>query len=243
MGRKAKRSIEVDSERLSPPSKMNKNDSQAILAKLESLELKFGKLEQEVNELNKIVRAIEGIRAEVDSLKATQECFQRLEIESKKRCVLIRGLKFKSKGKFETRGETREALAGFFGAVGVESPHLVDYQRLGGLKAGEDGSKVVIRVEFSDVDQRINLFEKLKLKGNQLKEYSVLTDYPKFQLQEFKQLSGQAYEIRKERPGIKTRIVPKGVGLVLQTRDSPEARWMAGSQDRSNQLRQGSLLQ
>jgi len=232
MGRK-KRSIESDSERLSPPSKMNKNDSQAILAKLDSLESRFSKIEQEVLEIKQIVKTIEGIRAEVEALKESRECFQRLEIEAKKRCVLIRGLKFKSAGKFETRAETREALAGFFALVGVDPPHLVDYQRLGALKAGEDGSKVSIRVEFSDVDQRINLFEKLKLKGHELKEYSILTDYPKFQLEEFKRLSGEAFEIRKARKGVKTRIVPKGLGLVLQTRnsDSTDARWKAVSRD------------
>ena len=228
MARK-KRSIELDSERFSPPSKMNKEDSQAIMAKLDSLEARFLTIEKELSDLNRIVRTIEGIQAEVESLKESQDCFKRLEIEAKKRCVLIKGLKFRSKGKFETRVETREALASFFSLAGVEAPHLVDYQRLGGLRAGEDGSKVSIRVEFSDVDQRINLFEKLKLKGKELHEYSVLTDYPKFQLQEFKLLSGQAYEIRKERTGTKTRIVPKGLGLVLQTRDSPEAKWMAVS--------------
>lgn len=231
MGRKNKRSIELDTERLSPPSKMNKNDSQAILAKLDSLESRFLNFEKELSELKQIVQTIEGIRAEVESLKETRECFQRLEIENKKRCVLVKGIKFNAKGKFETRAETREALAKFFELAGVDPPHLVDYQRLGGLKVGEDGSKVSIRVEFSDVDQRINLFEKLKLKGHELKEYSVLTDYPKFQLEEFKRLSGRAYEIRKANRGVKTRIVPKGLGLSLQTRNAPDAKWMAVSQE------------
>lgn len=235
MGRK-KRSIEVGSEGFSPPSKMNKDDTQAIMAKLDSLESRFLKVEQEVSELSKIVRAmegfVEGIRTEVESLKESRECFQRLELESKKRCILVKGLKFRAKkGKYESRSETREALASFFGLVGVEPPHLVDYQRLGGLKAGEDGSKVSIRVEFSDVDQRVNLFEKLKLKGHELKEYSVLTDYPKFQLQEFKHLSGKAYELRKSKRGVKTRIVPKGLGLVLQSRDSTDEKWTAVSLD------------
>ena len=228
MGRK-KRTIELDTERLSPPGKMNKNDTDVIMAKLESLESRFSKVKQEVPELTRIVRTIEGIRAEVDSLKESRDCFQRLEIESKKRCVLIRGLAIKAKGKFETRVETRAALADFFGRVGMDPPHLVVYQRLGGLRAGEDGKKVAIRAEFSDVDQRINLFEKLKLKGHELQEFSVQTDYPKFQLQEFKHLSGQAYEIRKAKRGIKTRIIPKGLGLVLQTRDTPEGKWTAVS--------------
>ena len=112
----------------------------------------------------------------------------------------------------------------------MEGPHLVDYQRLGALRADEDGSKISIRVEFLDVDQRITLFDKLKLKGKELNKYSILTDYPKFQLQEFKKLSGKAYELRKSNPGVKTRIVPKGLGLVLQRRDYPEGKWMAVSQ-------------
>jgi hypothetical protein len=243
MGRK-KRGIDFDSERLSPPNKMTRNESQAaIMAKLDSLEAKIGslesrfaKVEQEVTELNRIISSFEGIREEIGSLKESQESFQRLEIESKKRCVLIKGLKFRSKGKFETRAETREALASFFGLVGLvgdERPHLVDYQRLGGLRAGEDGAKVAIRVEFSDVDQRIGLFEKLKTKGRELKEYSVQTDYPKFQLQTFKQLSEQAYNIRKAQAGTRTRIIPKGLGLALQTRASTEEKWTAVSQGRS----------
>lgn len=243
MGRK-KRAIELDTDRQSPPYKMTRNESQAaIMAKLDSLESRFVKVEQEVAELSRIVRSfegtIEGIRHEIDSLKESQECFQRLEIESKKRCVLIRGLKFRSKGKFETRSETRDALASFFGLVGLtgdERPHLVDYQRLGGLKAGEDGGKVAIRVEFSDVDQRIGLFEKLKVKGRELQEYTVQTDYPRFQLQEFKNLSGRAYEIRKAKPGTKTRIVPKGLSLVLQTRNSTDDKWTAVSQGRSDPM-------
>ncbi len=114
-----------------------------------------------------------------------------------------------------------------------ERPHLVDYQRLGGLKAGEDGGKVAIRVEFSDVDQQIGLFEKLKVKGRELQEYTVQTDYPRFQLQEFKNLSGRAYEIRKAKPGTKTRI---GLSLVLQTRNSTDDKWMAVSQGRSDPM-------
>jgi hypothetical protein len=139
--------------------------------------------------------------------------------------VFIRGLKFQSDNKYESRQETRDALREFFEKVDM-LPHLIDYQRLGGLREGEDGSKVSIRIEFSDVDQRMVLFEKLKLKGSELKEYSVLTDYPKFQLQDFKTLSGAAYDIRTAEPGTRTRIVPKGLGLALQRRASATEKWM-----------------
>ncbi len=109
------------------------------------------------------------------------------------------------------------------------TPHLVDYQRLGGLKAGEDGSKVAIRVQFVTVDQKFDLFDALKVKGREMNDISILTDYPSFQLQEFKKLSGVAFNLRKDHPGTKTRIVPKGLGLILQKRTSAQDRWTAVS--------------
>jgi len=138
-------------------------------------------------------------------------------------------LKFKSEGKFESRQQTKAVLADFFGRVGMV-PHLVDYQRLGGLKENEDGSKISIRVQFVDVDQKIGLFEKLKAKGRELQDVSVLTDYPTFQLKQFKALSETAYKIRKENPGTRTRVVPKGLGLSLQKRTNATDRWMSVSQ-------------
>jgi hypothetical protein len=104
-------------------------------------------------------------------------------------------------------------------------PTLVDYHRLGGVKQGEDGSKVSIRVLFVDVDQKFLLFERLREKGNELNDVSVLTDYPSFQMQEFKTLSTQAFNIRKAQPGTKTRIVPKGLGLTLQRRAGVQDKW------------------
>jgi hypothetical protein len=221
------------------------------LAKLASFETRFAAMEKEVADLAVIVRTIEAIRLDVaglrtvvdgvkavvdglgpvvDSLKGSQESFQRLEIESKKRSVLIRGLKFRTDSKYKTRPQTREALTEFFEKVDM-LPHLIDYQRLGGLRDGEDGSKVSIRIEFSDVDQRIVLFDKLKLKGKDLPEFSVLTDYPKFQLQEFKALSEAAYNIRTENPGTRTRVVPKGLGLSLQRRAAVTDKWMSVRQE------------
>jgi hypothetical protein len=175
-----------------------------------------------------VVQEIEAVRNEVTALRDTCDSFQRLELESKKRSVLIKGLKFQTKGKFESRNETKEALKTFFDRVGV-TPHLVDYQRLGSLKEGEDGSKVSIRIQFSDVDQRFGLFEKLKEKGHDLNDISILTDYPSFQMPEFKRLSDIAYKIRKESQGTKTRIIPKGLGLILQKRPVGADRWMAVS--------------
>ncbi len=219
MGGRRKRSLDTDPTRNSPPNKMpsrsNSPDrSSEILEQITQLKTQFSKIEKEVAEITKFVKEVESLRNKVTELQESCESFQRLELDNKKRCVLLRGLKFKTEGKFETRQQTKAVLADFFGRVGMV-PHLVDYQRLGGLKTNEDGSKISIRVQFADVDQKFDLFDKLKTKGRELQDVSVLTDYPSFQLKQFKQLSEVAYKARQENPGTRTRIVPKGLGLVM----------------------------
>ena len=223
-----RRSLDTDNEKVSPPSKMSKSKSDEILAKLDLLEVRFLAVEKEVAELTRVVKEMESVKEEVESLKATCSGLQRLELEFKRRSVLVKGLPFKAKGKYETRVETREALADFFTRLEM-TPTLVDYQRLGGYKDGEDGSKISVRLQFVDLDQKFELFDKLKLKGRELQDISILTDYPSFQLPEFKKLSGEAYNLRQANPGTKTRIVPKGLGLALQRRANTTDKWTSVS--------------
>jgi len=234
MGRN-KRSIESDSK-VSPPNKMTRNRSSSventteILSQIAQLREKFSDIEKEVAEISKFVREVETLRNRVDALQESCESYQRLELETKKRCVLLRGLKFASTEKqYETRQQTKAVLAEFFGRLDM-TPHLVDYQRLGGLRPNENGSKISIRVQFVDVDQKFALFDKLKDSGREFESISVLTDYPSFQIKQFKQLSDTAYKIRQENPGTKTRIVPKGLQLNLQRRPTRDAKWMSVSQ-------------
>jgi hypothetical protein len=232
MGGRRKRSIEVDSEKVSPPSKMRSNSESSkadeILAKLDLLEARFKAIEKEVAELSKALKEVQTIREDVEQLKGASESFRQLELENKRRSILIRGLPFKTGEKFETRVQTRAALADFFKKVDM-TPVLVDYHRLGGLKEKEDGSKVAVRVQFVDLDQKFELFDKLKLKGRELKEVSILTDYPSFQVPEFKKLSNLAYNLRQSNPGTRTRIVPKGLGLILQKKANATDRWTSVS--------------
>ena len=232
-GKRTRKSLEIETEKVSPPAKMssrNRSDlkSDEILAKLDAIEARFTNLELEVANMTKALKELEGMRREVDTLKETCDGFKRLELEMKRRSVLVRGLPFKTDKKFETRTQTKEALAGFFERVEM-TPHLVDYHRLGGIKQGEDGSKVSIRVQFVNVDQKFELFEKLKESGNALQDISILTDYPSFQMNEFKALSTKAYNIRTAAPGTKTRIVTKGIGLALQKRPRGNDQWMSVS--------------
>jgi hypothetical protein len=231
---KNKRSFESDSSKISPPNKMpargrsgSVDRSSQILSEIALLREKFTELEKEVAEISKFVREVESLRTRVEAVQESCESFQRLELDNKKRCVLLRGLKFRStEQQYETRQQTKAVLAEFFTRAGM-APHLVDYQRLGGLRTGENGSKISIRVQFVDVDQKFDLFDKLKAKGRELEDVSVLTDYPSFQLKRFKQLSDAAYKIRQETPGTKTRIVPKGLTLNLQRRPTKDDRWTA----------------
>jgi len=208
MGRKNKRSIEDigRSDGISPPSKMaprGRSDSKSdeILTKLDALGARLSNLEKEVTELTKALREMEVIRNDINSMKDTCEGFQRMEIDSKKRSVLIRGLPFRTSEKFETRAQTKLVLADLFKRLDM-TPHLVDYQRLGGLKDNENGSKVAIRVQFVTVDQKFDLFDALKQKGRAMDDISI---------------------------GTKTRIVPKGLGLILQKRSNAQDRWTAVS--------------
>jgi len=231
-GKRTRRSLEVDAEKVSPPSKMRSNSesskSDEILAKLDQLDTRFKAIEKEMSELSRFMKEMDAVKAEVEALKNDCAGYQRFELETKKRSVLIRGLPFKSQDKFESRTQTRAALAEFFTKLGM-TPTLVDYQRLGGVKDGEDGSKISIRLQFVDLDQKFDMYDKLKLKGRELKDVSILTDYPSFQIPEFKKLSGQAFNLRQANPGTKTRIVPRGLSLVLQKRVNGSDRWTSVS--------------
>lgn len=228
MGKRNRRSVEVESEKVSPPAKMRgvgeSSKSDEILAKLDALDARFKVVEKEVLEISRVLKEMESVREEVGALKDMCTGFQRFELESKKRSVLVRGLPFKTRDKFESRLQTREALAEFFARLDM-TPTLVDYQRLGGARENEDGSKVSVRLQFVDLDQKFELFDKLKGKGRELHDVSILTDYPSFQIPEFKKLSGKAYNLRQATPGIKTRIIPKGLGLNLQIRMNGQDRW------------------
>jgi hypothetical protein len=191
------------------------------MERLNAFELRFNKIDSELARITKVVTELEAMKAEV---RESCDGYRRLEIEGKKRSVLVKGLPFKSSGQYETRRETKEALKGFFDRLGMGA-HLVDYQRLGGLKEGENGSKIPIRVQFADVDLRFDMFDKLKAKGQEMKDVSVLTDYPEFQIPEFKRLSNLAYRIRKDQVGTRTRIVPRGLKLLLQTRANVDDKW------------------
>jgi hypothetical protein len=173
MDRKRNRSTEAseaNSEEVSPPSKMNKGSNNVTLADVmkEILEIKnkMTKIEKDNWEFQKWAKEIKSIKEKIDNLDSAIDDIRRSEIDAKKACILIKGLKFTGKGKFETRVETQESLRTLFTDLGGFKSHMFDYYRMGGRKdPKDDGSKVPIRVIFVDVDQKFELFNLLRTNG------------------------------------------------------------------------------
>jgi hypothetical protein len=182
----------------------------------------------ERKEFQKWVKDMKEIKEKMEVIDSVIDDFRRSEFEAKKTSVLIKGIKFMGKGKYETRMETKECLKALFTDLGGYTSHMLDYYRLGGRKdLTEDGSKVPIRVIFVDVDQKFELYDLFRKHGKSpnVKNVQVLNDYPKFQVAEAKKLNQRSYELRQQDKELRTRIIPRGLSLVLQSRRSKEEKW------------------
>jgi hypothetical protein len=242
MDRKRNRTIDTNensTEKVSPPSKMNKGGSSGsvtlsdVMKEILEIKSKMTKIEEDNLEFQKWAKEVKDIKRKIENIDSAIDDFRRSEIEAKKSCVLIKGLKFTGKGKFETRSETKERLRSLFADLGGFKSHMFDYYRLGGRKdLKEDGAKVPIRVIFVDVDQKYELFNLLRTNGKKpsVRSIQILNDYPKFQVDEVKRLNQKGYELRQQNPELRTRIIPKGLQLVLQSRANSEEKWTVVSE-------------
>jgi hypothetical protein len=223
----------ISTEQVSPPNKMSKNNRDTshpsnadimeqinqlissnadVIKKIDQLEKRFDKVE-------KLFGEVETLRRKVAMMEKPFESFRRFEIERKQKSVLIKGLDSYSTKKYETRIETYKRMNDLFDHLGLGLT-VEDYQRLGPLKPGESGSTMV-RLQFWSRDDKSQLFAKFKeFSGDEtIKKLSLINDYPSFQLSEVKRLSNEAYKLRQADKRIKTRIVPRGLEVQLQTRD------------------------
>jgi hypothetical protein len=236
MGLKRLRSNYKDSQSISPPSKMVKGRKSAgdeegtisdVLAAIGELKGRFDKLEKDTKEILGVMKEVESLKAKLKEIEVVIDEFKRFEIENKKRSLLVKGIKFTTNNKFESRQDTQTSLKCFFEKIGY-LPRLFDWYRMGGKRdQTDDGSKIPIRIVFDDMDRKYTLFEKMKEKGRdpEIRNINIVNDYPKFQVEAAKRLNAEAYEIRKANPGTRTRVVPKGLGLSLQTRTDASERW------------------
>ncbi len=189
----------------------------AVLKKIDQLEKRFEKVE-------KIFDEVESLKRQIAIMSKPLEDLRRLEIEQKKKSILVKGLDSISTKKYETRSETYGRVQTLFEHIGLNLT-LEDYQRLGPLKPNEPGNTLV-RLQFWSRDDKSLLFAKFKEYTDDavVKSLSLINDYPTFQLAEVKRLSNEAFKLRQKDKRTKTRIVPRGLEVHLQKRD-PSGAW------------------
>ena len=241
------------SDLVSPPHKMTKNQQPSnqpsnsdLMAQLNQLVLSNTDMLQKIDNLEKRFSLVEKLFGEVEMLKKEverlskqnkpNEEFRRFEIEQKQRSILVKGLQSRATRKYESRQETYDVVNEFFEHLGLNLT-LQDYQRLGPLKAGETGS-TLIRLQFWTKDDKAQLFGKMKEYSDDdvVKSISLINDYPLFQLADVKRLSNEGYQLRQKDKSLKTRIVPRGSEVRLQTRKGSTGKWTTVSltQNRSD---------
>ena len=226
-----------DTQGISPPSKMVKGRKSVemddegtisdVLKAIGELKGRFDKLEKDTKEILEGMKEFESLKAKVKEIEVVIDEFKRFEIENKKRSLLVKGIKFSTNNKFESRKDTQTGLKDFFEKIGY-LPRLFDWYRMGGKRdQADDGSKIPIRIVFEDMDKKYTLFEKMKEKGRdaEIRDIKILNDYPKFQVETAKRLNAEAYEIRKANPGTRTRVMQKGLRLTLQTQRDVSEKW------------------
>jgi len=238
----------AETEQISPPHKMTKNSQQFgtqpsnadLMAQLEKVVLsnrdmmeKMESLEKRFSLMEKLFDEVETLKKEVARLSKQNkpnEAFMRFEIEQKKKSVLVKGINSVTDKKYEPRHETYDRVAELFGHIGLNLT-LEDYQSLGPIKTDDPGSTLV-RIQFWSKDDKAQIFAKFKEFTNDpvIKKISLINDYPLFQLAEVKRLSEESYRLRQKDKTLKTRIVPRGLEVQLQTRRGSKEKWMTVSQ-------------
>ena len=223
---KRNRAVLESGLKVSPPSKMAKNNEKVftIADVMNTFEAMRNDWKGEFVKVWNKLEEVDVLKEQIVELNKAKESFQRFEIEEKKKCLLIKGLRSKTVGKYETKAETKESLDELFEFVGL-TPSLADFHRLGPITQGTS-EETLIRVRFASIEDKNSLFAKFKEfgKNDRLSKVSLINDYPLFQLNEVKRLSGIAYKLRTEKKGTKTRIIPRGLGVVLQKQEN--GKWM-----------------
>lgn len=247
MSNKNKKRDRIECEQVSPPHKMTKNSQQFgaqpsnadLMAQLERLVNSNTEMVEKIENLEKRFSLMEKLFEEVDTLKKEverlskqakpNEAFMRFEIEQKKKCVLVKGLRSITNKKYEPRGETYDRVSEMFSHIGLTLT-LEDYQRLGPISNDDPGS-TLIRLQFWSKDDKAQIYTKFKEFANDpiIKKISLINDYPLFQLAEVKKLSEESFRLRQKDKRTKTRIVPRGLGVQLQTRTGTTGKWMTVS--------------
>ena len=241
---KTKKRNRASTDLVSPPHKMTKRSQQNniqptnsdLMTQLTKLVATNTNMIQKIENLEKRFSHVETLFEEVEFLKKEvtrlsrqnkpSEDLKRYEVEQKKKSILVKGLESRTNKKYESRQETYDKVNEMFEHAGLKCMTVEDYQRLGPINPQETGSTLV-RLHFWTKDDKSQLFSKFKEYSNDpfLRKISLITDYPLFQLEEVKKLSNDAYQLRKKDKTVKTRIVPRGLEVCLQSKKGASGKW------------------
>ena len=191
-----------------------KND---LTVRLDSLEKKLEKVE-ETSKKEKLLET---------KLTKLERSNRLMEVEEKKRWVVIRGLwKQPDATRFETRKQLSDSINDLKVLMGVKSG-LMDYYRLKDLTKGNNTYLGLVKIKFVTTDDKDYFFSRLPDVGRNkdLQGVSFQQDIPSFLVDKFKVLDGAAFKLRQEKK-VKTRVLVRNLDLILQQRATVTDRWL-----------------
>ena len=219
---------------------MSATDIGDILAMVRDIKESNTCFESKLLELDEKVKLFELLKVKVDQvvkgvneLKERDRSLKLAEIDAKRYWLVVKGMKFHQDAtNYETRTQTRDVLEAMFKFMGVNI-ELADYFRVqsrGGRgasgRSGQPGQQQqelnLTKIRFISIDDKLLLFSKVAELGKDgnLRHISFQDDLPNFLVKTFKELDKVAYDLRKAE-GVKTRIVTRGVDLILQQKVNP----------------------
>jgi hypothetical protein len=112
-----------------------------------------------------------------------------------------------------------------FEFLGIEVS-LRDYQRMPDITIGKGKKPGIVKIELVRLDDRDAIFGSLAKKGREkeVKNITVTQDLPLSLQKDFKTLDKAAYQLRTKEK-VRTRVVVKGLQLVLQKRGAVGEKW------------------
>ena len=216
-------------------------DIKDILDALEGLRSDFT---SQLTEINKKLDKVEDLGNKVQVMEKTMNVWERrfkqLEVEEKRKWIVIKGMwKQDDVTQFESRVQLAASLEDLKQLLGIKTPFM-EYYRLKDLKRNNNTFPGLVKVKFVTSDEKDHFFSRVAAAGNleDLKGLSFQQDIPSFLVEDFKRLDGQAFRLRKSEK-LKTRVVIRNLGLVLQSRARTEgSKWTSVAPERQQQQQQ-----
>ena len=253
------------------------NDDDATVQNVEHIRAnelndRFGKCKNDSEKLNVMFQAVieslvsrHDLQAQItqigkkqeqvaEALVATGNEIKKVQLEARKRCLLIKGLPLHPNAGAgrEGREQTRNVLDQFFKDLKIEKPPvLISFARFQLKKRPSRAPALrknvfapIIRIELQTDDDKAAIFNGIARfgKNKELKGISLQNDYPSFLLERKKELEAKAYLIRKKSRGSKkTRLVVRGVDLALQVDNEIVDDQLYKTEEEEKQTRQNPV--